>query len=102
MLFFSAFGLCGLGLTTANYWALTHTLIPSGAAGTMVGFQNTAASLAGVVAPWLTGWMIDATGSHDTPISAIGLFLGLGIASYTVLVKERFAPTVSRGSYIPA
>ena len=96
MLFFSAFGLCAMGLASANYWALTHTLIPKGAVGTMVGFQNTAASLAGVVAPWLTGWMIDATGSLDTPIRAIGVFLGLGIVSYTVLVRERFAPKASR------
>ena len=102
MLFFSAFGLCAMGLASANYWALTHTLIPRSAVGTMVGFQNTAASLAGVVAPWLTGWMIDATGSHDTPIRAIAFFLGLGIVSYTVLVRERFAPKVSRASYVPA
>jgi MFS transporter, ACS family, D-galactonate transporter len=102
MLFFSAFGLCAMGLASANYWALTHTLIPRSAVGTMVGFQNTAASLAGVVAPWLTGWMIDATGSHDTPIRAIAFFLGLGIVSYTVLVRERFAPKASRASYVPA
>ncbi len=102
MLFFSAFGLCAMGLASANYWALTHTLIPRSAVGTMVGFQNTAGSLAGVVAPWLTGWMIDVTGSHDTPISAIAVFLGLGVASYTILVRERFAPKVSSAAYIPA
>jgi len=32
-LFFSIFSLAGLGIATANYWALTQTVVPSGAIG---------------------------------------------------------------------
>ena len=32
-LFFAVFSICGLGLTTPNYWALTQTLIPRGNTG---------------------------------------------------------------------
>jgi MFS family permease len=92
MLFFVVFSLCGLGLATANYWALTQTLVPGGSVAMIVGIQNTAANLAGVVAPWLTGWMIQKTGSFDAPIKGVGLWLLLGIASYVLLVRRRFAP----------
>ncbi|MPY89967.1 MAG: MFS transporter [Luteitalea sp.] len=92
MLFFAVFSLCGLGLATANYWALTQTLIPGGSIGMVVGFQNTAANLAGVAAPWLTGWMVAQTGSFDAPIKAIGVWLIVGAAAYVFLVREKYAP----------
>jgi MFS family permease len=92
MLFFAVFSLCGLGLATPNYWALTQTLIPGGSIAMVVGIQNTASNAAGIVSPWLTGWMIDRTSSFDTPIKTIGLWLVLGIACYLVLVRRKFAP----------
>jgi hypothetical protein len=57
-LFLAVFSLSGLGLTTANYWAVTQTLMPGGAIGRVAGLQNTAASVAGIAAPWITGSMI--------------------------------------------
>jgi len=95
MIFFTVFSLCGLGLATGNYWALTQTLIPGGSIALVVGIQNTAANLAGIVAPWLTGWMIQKTGSFDTPIKAVGVWLALGIASYLFLVRRKYAPKYS-------
>jgi len=92
MLFFTVFALCGLGLATANYWALTQSLIPGGSIAMVVGIQNTAANVAGIVAPWLTGWMIERTGSFETPIKAVGFWLLLGTVSYLILVRRRFAP----------
>jgi MFS family permease len=92
MIFFAVFSLCGLGLATPNYWALTQTLIPGGSIAMVVGIQNTAATLAGVVSPWLTGWLIDQTGSFDAPIKLIGFWLALGVGSYLVLVRRKYAP----------
>jgi len=92
MLFFAVFSLCGLGLATANYWALTQTLIPGGKIAMVVGVQNTAANLAGIVSPALTGWMIEQTGSFDAPIKGIGLWLALAMASYVFLVRRKYAP----------
>ena len=91
-LFFSVLSLSGLGLATANYWALTQTLIPSGSIGRIVGIQNCAASLAGIVAPILTGWLVDMTGSFDAPIKAVSIFIVVGIAAYLFLVREKYAP----------
>lgn len=92
MLFFAVFALCGLGLATANYWALTQTLIPGGSVALVAGIQNTAANVAGIVAPWLTGWMIQTTGSFDMPIKTVGLWLVLGVACYLFLVRWKYAP----------
>jgi ACS family D-galactonate transporter-like MFS transporter len=92
MLFFAVFSLCGLGLATANYWALTQTLIPGGSIAMVVGIQNTAANLAGIVAPWLTGWLVQQTGTFDAPIKWVGFWLVLGIGCYLFLVRRNYAP----------
>lgn len=91
-LFFSVLSLSGLGLATANYWALTQTLIPSNSIGRIVGIQNCAASVAGIVAPILTGWLVDRTGSYEAPMQTVLVFLVLGICVYLFLVREKFAP----------
>jgi len=88
MIFFTVFALCGLGLATANYWALTQTLMPG---ALPVAIQNTAANFAGIVSPWLTGWMINKTGTFDAPIMAVGLWLLLGISAYGILVQRKYA-----------
>jgi len=90
--FFAVFALCGLGLAMPNYWALTQTLIPGGSIAMVVGIQNTAANLAGIVAPWLTGWLVETTGSFDAPIKFIGAWLLLGVLSYLILVRRKYAP----------
>lgn len=91
-LFFAVFSLSGLGLTTANYWALTQTLIPGAAVGRIVGIQNCAANLPGIAAPLLTGWLKQATGGYDAPMQAIWFFLLAGVAAYVFLVREKYAP----------
>jgi MFS family permease len=95
-LFFAVFSLSGLGLATANYWALTQTLIPGGAIGRIVGIQNCAANLPGIVAPILTGWLKQTTGKYDAPMQAIWFFLVLGVAAYAILVREKYAPREAR------
>jgi MFS family permease len=91
-IFLTIFSLSGLGLATANYWALTQSLIPGGSIAMVVGIQNTAANMAGIVATALTGWMVDATGSFDTPIRMIGVWLVIGTACYLLLVRRKYAP----------
>ncbi|RPJ83755.1 MAG: MFS transporter [Acidobacteria bacterium] len=92
-LFFAVFSLSGLGLATANYWALTQTLVPGSAIGRISGVQNCAASVAGIVAPLLTGWLKQQTGSYEAPMQAIWLFLLAGVASYLFLVRQKYAPS---------
>ena len=96
-LFLAVFSLSGLGLATANYWALTQTLTPASASARVAGIQNTAANMAGIAAPWITGILVQRTGSFNAPLIAIGFWLLLGIACYrissqgeTCIAIERF------------
>lgn len=82
----------GLGLTTANYWALTQTLIPGAAVGRIVGVQNCAANIPGIVAPILTAWLITTTGGYQGPIVAVIFFLILGVTMYLTVINRKYAP----------
>jgi MFS transporter, ACS family, D-galactonate transporter len=91
-LFFAIFSLSGLGLATANYWAITQTLIPGGAVGRIVGIQNCAAQLPGIVAPILTGWLKQRTGTYESSMVVVGGLLVVGVAAYFTLMRRRYAP----------
>jgi MFS transporter, ACS family, D-galactonate transporter len=90
-LFLAVFSLSGLGLATANYWALTQTLTPASASARVAGVQNTAANMAGIAAPWITGALVQKTGSFHAPIIAIGFWLVVGVGCYLFLVREKYA-----------
>ncbi len=89
---FAIVSLSGLGLATANYWALTQTLIPASAIGRVSGVVNCSASLAGIAAPIFTGWLKQRSGGYQAPMQAIWFFLVLGALSYLVLMREKYAP----------
>lgn len=87
----SIVSLSGLGLATANYWALTQTLVPSGAVGRIVGIQNCAASVSGILAPVLTGWLVQRTGGYAAAMDTVLIFLVAGIFAYLFLVRKKYA-----------
>lgn len=89
---FAIVSLSGLGLATANYWALTQTLMPGAAIGRITGVQNFASNLSGIVAPILTGRLVALTGSYEAPMQAIAILLAAGIAAYVFLVRRELAP----------
>jgi predicted MFS family arabinose efflux permease len=91
-LLFAVVSLSGLGLATANYWALTQTLIPGAAIGRISGIQNCSCSLAGIVAPILTGWLLQKTGSYEAPMVAVLLVLVVGVFCYLLPIREMYAP----------
>ena len=91
-LVFAVVSLSGLGLATANYWALTQTLIPGAAIGRISGIQNCACSVAGIVAPILTGWLLQKTGNYEAPMMAVLVVLVTGVLSYLFLIREKYAP----------
>ena len=86
--FFAIFSMTGLGLATANYWAITQTLLPGVAPGRVAGIQNTALNLAGIVAPIITGWLKQVTGSYTAPMQTIWVVLIIGVAAYLFLARS--------------
>jgi ACS family D-galactonate transporter-like MFS transporter len=98
--FFAIFSMAGLGLASANYWALTQSLMPAVPGGRLAGIQNTSLNFAGIVAPILTGWMKQITGNYDAPMQFIWVILMIGIGAYLFLARQP-SPLPMEGSGTP-
>ncbi len=77
----------GYGVFTSSHWAITQTLAGPAAVGRWTGLQNFFGNLAGVVAPMVTGFAVQATGHFFWAFVAAGavaltgslaFFFGLG------------------------
>lgn len=92
-LFWSVVSLSGLGLTTANSLALCRmTLIPPQAVGLVTGVQNVSTSLAGIVGPLLSAWLLQISGGYQAPMMAIFFFLILGGLATAILLRPEWSP----------
>lgn len=98
--FFSVLSMAGLGLATANYWALPQTAMPKEMAGRVGGAQNMALTIAGILAPVATGWLKQASGGYAAPMAATSAILVMGVLAYLVLVRPLpvAAPELSTGT----
>ena len=65
------------GLYSSNLFAITQTLAGPRAAGKWTALQNGVGNLAGVAAPWFTGWVVQQTGQF---------YLAFVVAAAIVLV----------------
>lgn len=74
------------GLTTANHWAVTQSIAGPAVAGKWTGMQNCFGNLAGVVAPWLTGKIVDVTGSFYLAFVGVVAMVIMGALSYAFLI----------------
>lgn len=88
--------LLGVGIASANYWALTQIIAPQGVIGRVIGCQNTIANAAGVCAPLVTGLLVDRTRRFDFAIVAAGVSLLIAAASFGFLVREKDAREVHK------
>jgi ACS family D-galactonate transporter-like MFS transporter len=97
--FFSVLSMTGLGLATANYWALPQTAMPKAMAGRVAGAQNMALTVAGTLAPIATGWLKQISGGYGAPMAVTSGILMIGVAAYVFLVRPpvTVAPELSSG-----
>jgi MFS family permease len=69
------------GLVSPNIYAVAQSLAGANAAGRWVGIQNCIGNTAGIVAPFLTGFLADQTGNFMLPFaiaSAVCVLAGFG------------------------
>lgn len=92
--FFSILSMSGLGLATANYWALPQTVMPKSMAGRVAGAQNMALTIAGILAPLATGWLKQSTGGYAAPMALIGVLMFAGVGAYVILVRTSRIPVL--------
>jgi ACS family D-galactonate transporter-like MFS transporter len=81
-------GLTGvfLGISICNSWAIPQTLAGPRMVGRWVGVQNFVGNLAGAVAPALTGFLLDRTGSFYWPFFITAIIAWIGAASWWFVV----------------
>lgn len=77
-----------MGLASSNIWAVTQRLAGIAAAGKWTGLQNAFGNLAGVAAPWLTGWIVHRTGSFFFAFLLAAGVVILGAIAYSFVVGE--------------
>ncbi len=78
----------GMGLATANTWAITQSVAPAGSVGMLAGIQNFGATGGGLLAPVVTGFLIQSTGSYTPAFVLAGLFMLAGIGCYHFLIGK--------------
>src|SRR6266436_2510492 len=76
----------GSGISGSGVFAFSQTLAGPEAAGRWTGLQNGFANLAGVVAPALTGFAVERTGSFVAPMVITTAVLMVGAMAWVFLV----------------
>ena len=76
------------GAYTANVFAITQTLAGPRAAGKWTSFQNGVANLAGVAAPWVTGWIVDRTHAFYWAFVVAAAIVLCGAACFVVGIEK--------------
>ena len=78
-----------VGLATGNLYSLLVSVAPEDAVGTWMGMMNFAGNIPGVVAPIVTGVLIERTGSYYPGFVVAVIVLVLGLPAYWWMVGER-------------
>jgi MFS family permease len=79
-------GVMSFGICSSNIWAISQTLAGPQAAGRWVGFQNFVGNLSGVVAPAITGFVLQRTGQFYWAFIIVAGVALTGTASWIFLV----------------
>src|SRR6266436_448955 len=80
--------LCIGGLSAASPvgWSIPSLIAPKESVGTLGGILNFGNQLAGIAAPIVTGYVVQATRSFFWAFAVAGIFLLIGIAGYVFLL----------------
>ena len=74
------------GISNPNIFAAAQTMAGPQAAGKWMGFQNFIGNFAGIVAPALTGFLVDKTGHFFWPFAVTGVVCLIGSLSWIYVV----------------
>jgi MFS family permease len=83
----------GYGVQASNHWAISQTLAGPQMAGRWTSLQNGIANLAGIVAPWVAGLIVQVTGTSRLTFLAVGMVALIGSLLWATLVP-RVEPVV--------
>ena len=75
-----------MGMSSCNIWAMTQTLAGREVVGRWTGVQNFVGNFAGIVAPMLTGFLLDRTGHFYWAFFITTAVVWLGAISWVFIV----------------
>jgi MFS family permease len=81
------FGLVSGSIST-SLWSISQTLAGPAVAARWVGLQNAFANCAGIVAPLITGFVVDRTGSFADAFLVAGVVSLMGAIGWGVIVRR--------------
>jgi MFS family permease len=90
-----------VGLSSPGYYAIPQIMAGPGAAGRWVGVQNTCGNLAGIVAPAITGLLVDATGRFASAFALAGFINLLGLIGWIFILPPVAPVDWNAGSVAP-
>jgi hypothetical protein len=77
-----------LGFVSPQLLSIAQTLGGSRAAGQWMGLQNTVGNFAGIVAPLVTGIVVDRTGTYSLAFVVVGVVSLLGTLAWGLLIPK--------------
>ncbi len=90
-----------LGISICNSWAIPQMLAGPKMVGRWVGVQNFVGNLAGAVAPALTGFLLDRTGSFYWPFFITAIVAWIGGFGWWFVVGRLEQIDWERSQYVP-
>jgi ACS family D-galactonate transporter-like MFS transporter len=85
-LFWISISIAGLSAASPVGWSIPSLIAPRESVGTLGGILNTCNQLAGIAAPVVTGYVVQATHSFSGAFISATAFLLVGIAGYVFLL----------------
>jgi MFS family permease len=85
-LFWISMSIGGLSAASPVGWSIPSLIAPRESVGTLGGILNFCNQLAGIAAPIVTGYIVQATHSFSGAFAAATVFLLIGIAGYVFLL----------------
>lgn len=76
------------GASSPGVYAMSQILAGPRASGSWVGIQNSVGAMAGIVAPWLTGWIVQNTGHFTNAFLVASAVSVLGLIGWLWMVPR--------------
>jgi len=77
-----------LGMSSPGIYAISQIMAGPAATGRWVGVQNTCGNFAGILAPFLTGILVDASGSFSSAFGLAGLLNVVGVVAWAFILPR--------------